>query len=133
MHRGRLTEVSDKRGGLRIRIDHGGSPAELGVGWLVNCTGPASDISATAHPLLRQLLDAGLVRPDPLRLGLDVGRSGAVRDAHGRPASDIVALGPLLRGSRYETTAIPEIRDQAAALARHLLARQGDARPGSAA
>jgi uncharacterized NAD(P)/FAD-binding protein YdhS len=133
VHRGRLTEVSDKRGGLRIRIDHGGSSAELGVGWLVNCTGPASDITATVHPLLRQLLDAGLVRPDPLRLGLDVGRSGAVRDAHGRPASDIVALGPLLRGSRYETTAIPEIRDQAATLARHLLARQGDARPGSAA
>jgi uncharacterized NAD(P)/FAD-binding protein YdhS len=43
------------------------------------------------------------------------------------------ALGPLLRGSRYETTAIPEIRDQAAALARHLLARQPSVRPGSAA
>jgi len=133
VHRGRLAAVSDQPDGLRVRIDHGGSSAELTAGWLVNCTGPASDITATAHPLLRQLLDAGLARPDPLRLGLDTGPRGAVRDALGRPASDIFALGPLLRGSRYETTAIPEIRDQAAALARHLLDRQGNARPGSAA
>jgi uncharacterized NAD(P)/FAD-binding protein YdhS len=56
--------------------------AELAVGWLVNCTGPAADIAATAHPLLRQLLDVGPARPDPLRLGLDTGPRGAVRDAH---------------------------------------------------
>jgi uncharacterized membrane protein len=61
------------------------------------------------------------------------GLSGAVRDAAGRPASDIVALGPPLRGRWYETTAIPEIRDQAAALARHLVTRLRRAQPGSAA
>jgi uncharacterized NAD(P)/FAD-binding protein YdhS len=136
VHRGRVVAVSDQAAGLRVRIDQGGpsaEPAELAVGWLVNCTGPAADITATAHPLVRQLLDAGLARPDPLRLGLDAGPRGAVRDAHGRPAADIFALGPLLRGSRYETTAIPEIRDQAATLARHLIARRPAARAGSAA
>jgi len=56
-----------------------------------------------------------------------------VRDAAGRPANGIVALGPPLRGRRYETTAIPEIRDQAAALARHLLTRLCRTQPGSAA
>ena len=107
-------------------VGGGAAPrAQLAGGWLVNCTGPAADVTAAAHPLLRQLLDAGLARPDPLRLVLDIGPRGAVRDAHGRPAADIFALGPLLRGSRYETTAIPEIRDQAVALARHLLAGPG--------
>jgi len=42
--------------------------------------------------------------------------------ASGRPSDRIVALGPPLRGQLYETTAIPEIRDQAAALAGRLLA-----------
>jgi uncharacterized NAD(P)/FAD-binding protein YdhS len=128
VHRGRVVAVSDQRDGLRVHIGSGGSSAEsaeLAVGWLVNCTGPAADITATTHPLLRQLLDAGLARPDPLRLGLDTGPHGAVRDAHGKRAADIFALGPLVRGSRYETTAIPEIRDQAHALARHLLAGPG--------
>ena len=133
VHRGRVVAVANQRGCARLRIDHGGSATELAVGWLVNCTGPAPDITATADPLLRHLLKAGLVRPDPLRLGLDTDPRGALRDADGRAAGDIFALGPLLRGSRYETTAIPEIRGQAAALARHLLTRQGDARPGSAA
>ena len=133
VRRGRVTAVTGRRGGLRVRIDHGGSPAgageagsaELAVGWLVNCTGPASDISTTADPLLYQLLGSGLAAPDPLRLGLDAGQHGALRGADGRPARDIFTLGPLLRGSRYETTAIPEIRDQAAALARHLLTGEG--------
>jgi hypothetical protein len=82
---------------------------------------------------LRHLLEAGLARPDPLRLGLDTDSHGALRDANGRPAGDIFTLGPLLRGSRYETTAVPEIRGQAEALARLLLAGQWAARPGSAA
>jgi uncharacterized NAD(P)/FAD-binding protein YdhS len=131
VHRGRITAATAHRAGLRVHIDHGG--ADLAVGWLINCTGPASDITATADPLLRHLLDAGLARPDPLRLGLDADPYGAVRAADGRPARDIFTLGPLLRGSRYETTAIPEIRDQAATLARHLLARHPATRPGSAA
>jgi len=64
---------------------------------------------------------------------MDTDARGAVRDAAGRPDSDIVALGPPLRGRWYETTAIPEIRDQAAALARHLVTGLRRARPGSAA
>jgi uncharacterized NAD(P)/FAD-binding protein YdhS len=131
IHRGRIIAAAAQRGGLRVHIDHSG--ADLAVGWLINCAGPASDITATADPLLRHLLDAGLARPDPMRLGLDADPHGAVRGADGRPARDLFTLGPLLRGSRYETTAIPEIRDQAATLARHLLARYPAARPGSAA
>jgi uncharacterized NAD(P)/FAD-binding protein YdhS len=133
VHRGHVTAASDDRAGLRVRIEHGGSSAELAAGWLINCTGPAADITATADPLLRQLLDSGLARPDPLRLGLDADAFGALRDARGRPASDLVTLGPPLRGHRYETTAIPEIRDQAAALARHLHTTQARASRGSAA
>ncbi|MFB9840331.1 hypothetical protein, partial [Actinoallomurus acaciae] len=37
------------------------------------------------------------------------------------PHERIFALGPPLRGLRYETTAIPEIRAQAAALAPRVL------------
>jgi len=133
VHRGRVVAAIRQPDVITVRIDHGGSATELAVGWLINCTGFAADITATAHPLLRHLLDTGLARPDPLRLGLDTDPRGALRDAGGRPAGDLFTLGPLLRGSRYETTAVPEIRDQAAALARHLLAGQGNARPGSAA
>jgi uncharacterized NAD(P)/FAD-binding protein YdhS len=133
VHRGRVAAASAERDEVRVRIEADGSSTELAVGCLINCTGAATDITATADPLLRHLLDSGLARPDPLRLGLDADARGALRDAGGTPASDLVTLGPLLRGRRYETTAIPEIRGQAAAIARHLLGAQAQAGPGSAA
>ena len=107
---------------------------ELTAGWLVNATGPSSDISPTGDRLLRDLFDRGLARPDPLRMGIDASPGGAVLDASGRPSRTIFTLGPPLRGLRYETTAIPEIRDQAAALAVRLTAAtQPGTRPITAA
>ncbi len=130
VHRGHVAAVSDEGDGVRVRVEGGCSSTELVVGCLINGTGAATDVTATADPLLRQLLDSGLARPDPLRLGLDADARGALRDAGGTAASDIVTLGPLLRGRRYETTAIPEIRDQAAVIARHLLNTQAQAGSG---
>jgi uncharacterized NAD(P)/FAD-binding protein YdhS len=114
--------VTRARGGLRVRIDAAGTSTVYRAGWLVNATGPAADITRAGDPLLRDLIGRGLARPDPLRLGIDASPSGAVIDAAGRPSSTLFTLGPPLRGLRYETTAIPEIRVQAAALALRLTA-----------
>ena len=120
--RGRVIAVSDKPTGLCVRIEQGAGVAEVAVGWLINATGPAADITATTDPLLRGLLDSGLARPDPLRLGIEADAGGALLNVSGTPSASIFTLGPPLRGQLYETTAIPEIRDQAAALAGRLLA-----------
>ena len=42
---------------------------------------------------------------------------GRLLDRDGRPTEGLWAIGPLRRGAPFETTAIPEIRQQAAALA----------------
>ena len=131
--RARVSSAADTAAGLRVSVDLGGSQARLTAGWLIDCTGPAADITATSDLLLRRLLDAGFARPDPLRLGLDADSRGGVRGSAGTVAGDIYTLGPLLRGIWYETTAIPEIRDQAAALARLLIVRMAHAGPRSAA
>jgi uncharacterized NAD(P)/FAD-binding protein YdhS len=134
--RGRVSAVSEAPGGLRVRVEPGdgeprggeldgarraGGPAEIAVGWLINATGPAADVSAASDRLLRQLLDRGLAVPDPLRLGIAADAGGAVLGASGRPDGTLFTLGPPLRGQLYETTAIPEIRDQAAAPASRLV------------
>jgi uncharacterized NAD(P)/FAD-binding protein YdhS len=57
-----------------------------------------------------------------------------VLDAAGTASATLFTLGPTLRGIRYETTAIPEIRDQAAALAgQRTAAPRAREHPGSAA
>ncbi|MEV5323030.1 FAD/NAD(P)-binding protein [Nonomuraea sp. NPDC052634] len=105
--------------GLRVHADLDGAITGLDVGWLVNATGPSPDV--TSDPFIASLINAGQARPDPLMLGLDAAADGAVLDASGRPSDRLFALGPLLRGTLYETTAVPEIRAQAAALAPRLL------------
>ena len=122
LHRGRVVAVTEAPDGLRVRIEQGDRTAEIAVGWLINATGPAADITSTPDPLLRGLLDGGLATPDPLRLGLQADAGGALLDVSGRPSGTLFTLGPPLRGQLYETTAVPEIRDQAAALATRLIA-----------
>lgn len=124
--RGRLLSAERCPDGLRVLVECGGDRRELRIGWLVSATGPGADITATGDPLITALLADGLARPDPLRLGIDADAGGAMLDADGRSRAPLFTLGPPLRGVRYETTAIPEIRAQAAALARRLAEVIGD-------
>ncbi|MEV4840258.1 FAD/NAD(P)-binding protein [Nonomuraea sp. NPDC049486] len=117
--RGSLLTAEPATDGLRIRADLDGAMTGLDVGWLVNATGPGTDV--TTSPFLASLIATGVARQDSLRLGLDADPDGAVLDAGGRRSDRLFALGPLLRGTLYETTAVPEIRAQAVALAPRLL------------
>jgi uncharacterized NAD(P)/FAD-binding protein YdhS len=63
---------------------------------------------------------AGWLTPDPLRLGIETDDDGRLIDQHGASVDGLFTLGPLRRPALWESTAIPEIRDQAAELARCL-------------
>ena len=99
-----------------VEVQVGGRP--LSVDWVINCTGPREN--AADDPLFRRLVAAGLARPGPLRIGLDSAPDGALLNADGIPNPRMFTLGPPRRGSLYESTAVPEIRVQAAALAERL-------------
>ena len=134
VHRGRVVAVTEHDAGLQILADTGADTRQLDADWLINGTGSTPDVAASASPLLRDLFSTGLARPDPLRLGIDAAPDGRVLSRAGVPSDVLFALGPPLRGLWYETTAIPEIRDQAAALARQITAGgRLSQRPGSAA
>lgn len=77
-----------------------------------NCTGPLHAMSHSKDPLLRSLLDAGAVHADALDLGVGV-------DEHSRAKGGerLWALGPLTKGRYWEIIAVPDIREQAAAVA----------------
>ena len=73
--------------------------------------------------MLRSLLRDGLIRPDPIGIGLDVTVDCAVIGRAVTASERIFAVGPLTRGRFWESTAIPDIRMQCAALARRLWGR----------
>jgi uncharacterized NAD(P)/FAD-binding protein YdhS len=84
---------------------------------VINCTGPLSNLKRSPDPLHRSLLDQGLARTDPDRLGLDTDASLRVLGADGRANPRLYAVGPITRGEAWEIIAVPEIRGQVAELA----------------
>jgi uncharacterized NAD(P)/FAD-binding protein YdhS len=95
----------------------------LDVKRVVNCSGPACDYQRIADPLIRNLLDRGDVRPDPLRLGLDVSTLCALRNRRGEIWQRLYAVGPVTRPAFWEVTSVPDIRRQCEALATYLGSR----------
>ena len=87
---------------------------------VINCTGPEGDLVRAREALVRGLLDAGRIRPDVHRVGLDVDRLGRVRDASGIAQDRLFAVGPMTKGEAWEVVAVPDIRRQVWDLARYL-------------
>lgn len=94
----------------------------LTVDRIINCTGPQGDILRSDQPLLRHLVAGGHVRPDALRLGIDVDARGRTVKSDGTPSERIFALGPMTRGAYWEIVAVPDLRRQAWDLSRQLTA-----------
>ena len=123
-HAGRIAEYREDADAVDVtyRDRESGRLKRLRVDRVINCTGPESDCRRIKCPLLSDLMHQKLVRPDPLFLGLDASAEGALIDAFGDASDFLYTLGPARKGSLWETTAVPEIRRQAAELAEHLLA-----------
>jgi len=123
-HAGRITAYAEDADGVDVTYcDRStGEKRSLRVGLVINCTGPEADCRRIENPLLNNLLRQKMVRPDPLFLGLDASEDGALIDGRGEPSDFLYSLGPSRKGSLWESTAVPEIRVQAAQLATLLLA-----------
>ncbi|GAA2485873.1 FAD/NAD(P)-binding protein [Streptomyces longisporus] len=126
VHTGAVTEAVEHDGSLLVTLSDGRT---LHVGWVIDCTGPGRRFD---DPLWRSLFTSGAAVPGPLGMGVAT-REGRLLDSEGRAERPLFTLGAPRRGELWETTAIPEIRVQAAALAGQLLApltgRSGRPRP----
>src|SRR5215218_438996 len=111
---GRITGARSEHSGIEADIRRRGAaePQSMLFDYAFNCTGPLHSISRTRDPLLRSLLDADAVRPDHLGIGLEVDQ-----DSRAIGGQRLWALGPLTKGRYWEIIAVPDIREQAAAVA----------------
>jgi uncharacterized NAD(P)/FAD-binding protein YdhS len=90
---------------------------------VINATGPTSKLTASRSLLLQNLLRRGLVAPDDTDMGLRVDPDHTVLTRDGERSRQLLAVGPLLRGTLWETIAVPELRAQAKRAAETLLER----------
>ncbi len=57
-------------------------------------------------------------------MGIAVSDDFRAHGANGNSSPAIYAIGPLLKGTLWETTAVPELRGQAMAIAQSILQQQ---------
>ena len=108
-------------GGLRVALSNGES---LDVGWVVNCTGPQRDIRLLGDSFLDDLIRprAGGAFGTLATAGMGFRtRDGRLMDSEGTADAPLWTLGALRRGELWESTAVPEIRAQALAVAHSVL------------
>jgi uncharacterized NAD(P)/FAD-binding protein YdhS len=89
--------------------------------YVINCTGPCSDPRQADSALVQRLLIDGLIRPDALGLGIDVAADCSVVTANGRPLKSLFYIGPWLKSTYWEATAVPDLRVIAAKLTERVL------------
>lgn len=88
---------------------------------IVQSVGLDNDIRSTQHTLLQQLVTNGHIRPDPFGLGIQATPDGRLLH-NGSAWPRLFAIGSMLRGTLWESTAMPEVRQQARQLAERWLA-----------
>jgi uncharacterized NAD(P)/FAD-binding protein YdhS len=89
--------------------------------WVVNCTGPTASNTAEGNPAIGSLLVDGWIRPDALALGIETSEQGAAIAADGQVLPDLFVIGTLRKPALWESTAVPELRSQAAVVAERVL------------
>jgi uncharacterized NAD(P)/FAD-binding protein YdhS len=113
----RIQAIEPRGGRFRVTAWHADEMLVREVDWLINCTGPRSDVAKIDDPLVRSLLDEGLIRPHATRVGVDATPDGRVIDREGNVRDRLLVAGSFLRGVLYESVSVPELRVQVRAIA----------------
>jgi uncharacterized NAD(P)/FAD-binding protein YdhS len=85
---------------------------------VINCTGARTSVDAS--PLLSFMSVRGHVQSEEIGLGLLTDDEGRAIGRDGRADNTLWVLGPLRRGTLWESAAVPELRVQAADVVRHI-------------
>jgi uncharacterized NAD(P)/FAD-binding protein YdhS len=120
---GALIAASADADGVDVTLSIGTGDAKrtARVSWVINCTGPGVHNRHTTHPILRPLIEAGTLREDELHLGLHTDPMGRAIDANNQVVRTLLVAGTLRKSTLWESTAVPELRQQAQAIAQTAL------------
>src|SRR5262249_3396436 len=108
---------------LRVRPRGTDRIEAIRAAWVVNCTGPGVEVRSRPSPIIGSLIRGGHLRADALGLGVLTGPAGEAISATGRTRDDLIVIGTLRKPALWESTAVPELRGQAADAAAAVLRR----------
>jgi uncharacterized NAD(P)/FAD-binding protein YdhS len=120
-HKGSIVSATPAGDKLEIQINSGGNVEYLQVQRIINCTGPETNITRSSNELLSTLAKKGLICPAPFNLGISTDPDGCIITAEGVRKPKMFVVGGNLKGVLWESTAVPELRQQAKKMAVYIL------------
>lgn len=121
---GRLHGMAAHGSSIQVTIE-GSAPNPgrtlIEAAWVINCTGPQESYRHSKSTLVQNLFDRGLIQADDMDMGIRVGPDFSVIGGDGMASRFLLAIGPMLKGTLWETTAVPELRIQALHAAERIL------------
>lgn len=111
-------DAREENGAPHITIHTAQGVEELKPSRVLNCAGLELNLAKSANPLLRQMLASGMVEPHATSLGMVADKNYR---AWGVLHPHLFVIGSLLTGQLLESTAVPELRQQAASITENLL------------
>lgn len=92
------------------------------VSRIINCTGPQTNLTETDSLLLNNLYLSGALSQDELKLGTRIDlNTFEIIASNNEKLSNFYTLGVNLKGELWESVAVPELKNQANAVAQNLI------------
>jgi uncharacterized NAD(P)/FAD-binding protein YdhS len=111
-----IVKVRDKDSHIELTLNSG---EQVSADLIVNCLGYEGHADAS---LIQSMVNENLAAVDDHKIGIKTNFSNyQVLNSKGNAVTGLFAIGPVLLGERFETTAIPEIRVQAQGIAENLI------------
>jgi uncharacterized NAD(P)/FAD-binding protein YdhS len=112
--KGRLIDIKEVENQITVEYYNKVSQQNetLTVSRIINCTGPQVNVQKSTNPLLKCLVQKGMIQSDLYRLGIVTTSEYEIVNAHEVVMPNLFTLGGNLRGMLWETTAVPELKKQ---------------------
>jgi uncharacterized NAD(P)/FAD-binding protein YdhS len=115
----RMDITTDDEGNLQVQMVCTNTTRRIQPSRIINCTGLGLDVARSENPLLTQLLADGMIEEHATDVGVAADKHYR---AWGALYPKLYTLGSLLTGQLLESTAVPELRVQAASIAKAITA-----------
>lgn len=117
---GRVRRVEDVGAAARVAWLERGTQREESAEFdrVINCTGARTSMDAS--PLLGAMAAAGAIRSEEIGLGVQTDAWARAIGREGGVSEGLWVVGPLRRGTLWESTAVPDLREQALDVAREV-------------
>jgi uncharacterized NAD(P)/FAD-binding protein YdhS len=120
IHKGLITDLQEEGDEFiaTVKPKNNSKSYQIDIQAVVNCCGPHANPKMVNTPLYSQLFSSGIVKEDSMKMGFAIDENNACLNEKEVASKRLFAMGPICKGTLWETIAIPDLNSQSLAIAK---------------